>query len=174
VVVDTGTCFTTFGQCVILALIQIGGLGVMTISVALFTWLGRSVSVRHRMVMQDLFTHTPRQDIYQLVRSVIIFTLSTETVGAILLTTHWVGEMPLEKAVYYGVFHSISAFCNAGFALFPNGLVHYSGAWLLNLTICLLIVIGGIGFPVLYDLQAWFPGRAPKRCGFRCKARPSC
>jgi trk system potassium uptake protein TrkH len=163
VVVDTGTCFTTFGQCVILALIQIGGLGVMTISVALFTWLGRSVSVRHRMVMQDLFTHTPRQDIYQLVRSVIIFTLSTETVGAILLTTHWVGEMPLEKAVYYGVFHSISAFCNAGFALFPNGLVHYSGAWLLNLTICLLIVIGGIGFPVLYDLQAWFPGRAPKK-----------
>ena len=117
-VVDTGTSFTTFGQCVILALIQIGGLGVMTISVALFTWIGRSVSIRHRKVMQDLFAHTPRQDIYKLVRSVIIFTLATELTGAILLTIHWSKEMPLRLAMYNGIFHSISAFCNAGFRSF--------------------------------------------------------
>lgn len=74
-VVDTGSYFTLFGQCVILALIQIGGLGVMTISVALFRWIGKSVSFRHRMVMRDIFSHSPRKDIFGLIRSVIFFTL---------------------------------------------------------------------------------------------------
>lgn len=163
IVVDTGSYFTTFGQCVILALIQLGGLGVMTISVALFTWIGRSISIRHRMAMQDLFTHTPRQDIYKLVRSVIVFTLATELLGAVLLSCHWSREMPPAQAMYYGVFHAISAFCNAGFALFPDGMVRYSGSALLNATICFLIIIGGIGFPVLYDLQAWMVGRGVKK-----------
>jgi trk system potassium uptake protein len=158
-VVDTGTYFTTFGQCVILGLIQIGGLGVMTISVALFTWIGKSVSIRHRKAMQDTFAHTPRQDIYNLVRSVIVFTLGTELTGAALLTFHWSQEMPLPQAMYNGGFHAVSAFCNAGFALFPDNLMQYNGSWILNLTICGLIVVGGIGFPVLYDLQHWFQVR---------------
>ena len=163
IVVDTGTFFTTFGQIVILGLIQIGGLGFMTISVALFTWIGRSVSLKNRLVMQDLFAHTPRQDIYRLVRSVIIFTLLTELVGAILLTIVWSKEMPLPLALYNGIFHAVSAFCNAGFALFADGMVRYSGDWLLNCTICTLIVIGGIGFPVLYDLQSGFFGKKERR-----------
>ncbi len=162
-VVDTGTFFTTFGQWVILGLIQLGGLGVMTISVALFTWLGRSVSIRHRLIMQDLFAHTPRQDIYRLVRSVIVFTLATEAVGAILLTLHWSRELPLPRAIYFGVFHAVSAFCNAGFALLPDSMVRYDGSWLLNLTICSLIVIGGIGFPVLYDLQSRYLDRKARK-----------
>jgi trk system potassium uptake protein TrkH len=135
----------------------------MTISVALFTWIGKSVSIRHRMAMQDLFAHTPRQDIYKLVRSVVVFTLATELVGAVLLSLHWSREMPLPQAVYYGIFHSISAFCNAGFALFSDSMVRYSDDWLLNMTMCSLIIIGGIGFPVLYDLQAWFPGRKTRK-----------
>lgn len=163
IVVDTGTFFTTFGQWVILALIQLGGLGVMTISVALFTWLGRSVSIRHRLIMQDLFAHTPRQDIYRLVRSVILFTLATEFIGAILLTLHWSRELPLQEALYYGIFHAISAFCNAGFALLPDSMVRYGGDWLLNLTVCSLIIVGGIGFPVLYDLQSRYLDRKAKR-----------
>ena len=163
IVVDTGTFFTTFGQIVILGLIQIGGLGFMTISVALFTWIGRSVSLKNRLVMQDLFAHTPRQDIYRLVRSVIIFTLLTELVGAILLTIVWSKEMPLPLALYNGIFHAVSAFCNAGFALFADGMVRYSGDWLLNCTICTLIVIGGIGFPVLYDLQSGLFGKKERR-----------
>jgi trk system potassium uptake protein len=171
VVVDTGTFFTPFGQSVILTLIQIGGLGVMTISVALFTWIGRSISIRHRMVMQDLFAHTPRQDIYHLVRSVIVFTLATEIVGAFLLTIHWSREMPLSQALYNGVFHSISAFCNAGFALYSDGLVQYSGDWLLNLTICGLIVIGGIGFPVLYDLQSLLQNRRARHTGLSVQTK---
>lgn len=159
VVVDTGSYFTTLGQWMILIMIQIGGLGVMTISVTLFQWLGHSISIRHRMVMQDLFTHTPRQDIFSLVKSIIFLTLSAEGIGVILLTAHWHREMPFLDALYYAVFHSVSAFCNAGFALFSDSMTQYSGSILLNLTLCGLIVIGGIGFPVLYDLQCWIKFR---------------
>lgn len=163
VVVDTGSYFTVFGQCVILSLIQIGGLGVMTISVALFRWIGRSVSFRHRMVIQDLFAHTPREDIFGLVKSIVLFTLGAEVIGAVLLTIHWSRELPFLRAVYTAVFHSVSAFCNAGFALFSDSMVRYSDNLLLNMTVCSLIVVGGIGFPVLYDLQSWFERRKEKR-----------
>ncbi len=155
VVVDTGTYFTIFGQCAILLLIQIGGLGLMTVSVALFQWMGKSVSFRQRMAMQDLFAHTPREDIFSLVRSIVVFTLGAELMGAVLLTFHWSREFAFPYAVYTAVFHSVSAFCNAGFALFPDSMVQYSGDFLLNITICGLIIIGGIGFPVLYDCQSW-------------------
>ena len=163
VVVDTGSYFTVFGQCVILALIQIGGLGVMTISITLFRWIGRGVCFRHRMVMQDLFAHTPREDIFSLVRSIVLFTLGAEAVGVVLLTIHWSHELPFLEAVYTALFHSVSAFCNAGFALFSDSMVRYSDNVLLNTTVCSLIVLGGIGFPVLYDLQSWFVRRKEKR-----------
>ena len=163
VVVDTGTFFTTFGQWVILILIQIGGLGIMTISVALFHWIGRSISFRHRMAMQDLFSHTPREDILSLVKSILLFTFGAEFLGALFLTIHWSRELPLWRAWYTGLFHSVSAFCNAGFALYPDSMMRYSDSYLLNTTICLLIVMGGIGFPVLYDIQCHLKYRKHKR-----------
>ena len=163
VVVDTGSYFTTFGQYVILALIQIGGLGVMTISVTLFRWIGRSVSFRQRMAIQDLFAHTPREDIFSLAGSIVLLTLGAEIVGAVFLTIHWSRELPFQQAVFTGVFHSVSAFCNAGFALFSDSMVRYSDSLLLNTTVCGLIVIGGIGFPVLYDLQCWAKAYPHKR-----------
>lgn len=162
-VVDTGSFFSTFGQIVILVLIQIGGLGVMTISVALFQWLARSVSFRQRMVMQDLFAHTPRQDIFNLVKSIFLCTFGAELLGTLLLTLHWSREMPMAGALYTALFHSVSAFCNAGFALFPDSMVRYSDSLLLNITICGLIVVGGIGFPVFYDLQSWLIHRKRHR-----------
>jgi len=151
-VMDTAASFTLFGQVVILILIQIGGLGIMTISVALFQWMGRSISFKQRMVMQDLFSHTPRRDILKLIKSIILFTVGAELMGTILLTIHWNDQVPFLRAVYLGLFHSVSAFCNAGFALFPDSFMAYSDSILLNTTICILIVIGGIGFPVLFDL----------------------
>lgn len=163
VVVDTGSYFTTFGQWVIVGLIQVGGLGLMTISVALFRWFGRSVAFRNRMAMQDLFTHTPRADIFGLVKSAIFFTLSVEAAGVLLLTIRWSRDMPFSRAAFNGVFHAVSAFCNAGFGLFPDNLVCYQDSWLVNLTICGLIVIGGIGFPVLYDLKSWLTQRRQRR-----------
>jgi trk system potassium uptake protein TrkH len=163
VVVDTGTCFTGFGQAVILILIQIGGLGVMTFSVALFRLIGRSVSFRQRLAMQDLFSHTPREDIFKLVRATLVFTLSAEMIGAALLYLHWSRELSFSAALYTALFHSISAFCNAGFSLFSDSMTRYSDDLLLNMTMCALIVAGGIGFPVLYDLQSWVRPRRKQR-----------
>jgi trk system potassium uptake protein len=162
-VVDIGSYFTLFGQWVILGFIQIGGLGVMTISVVLFELVGRTLSIRQRMVMQDLFAHTPRSDILGVVKSVLLFTFAAEMIGAVLLAIHWCREMSLSQALYNGIFHSVSAFCNAGFGLFPDNLMKYSGDYLLNITICGLIIIGGIGFPVLYDVQTWWQTRKKGR-----------
>jgi trk system potassium uptake protein TrkH len=162
-VVDPGTCYTKFGQWVIVLLIQIGGLGLMTISVALFRLIGRSIPFKQRMAMQDVFAHVPREDILKLVKHVVLFTLLVELGGVILLTIHWADEFSLGRSVYLGVFHSISAFCNAGFSLFPDNFMRYSGSWLLNFTICGLIVVGGIGFPVLHDLYLQFRHRKGKR-----------
>ncbi len=170
-VVDTGTCFTGFGQCVILGLIQIGGLGLMTISVALFHWVGRRIAFHQRMAMQDLFSSKPREDIFNLVKSIILMTLGVEFLGAVFLTLHWNGEFSFGKAAFQAVFHSVSAFCNAGFALFPDNLMKYSDSYLLNTVICSLIVIGGIGFPVLYDLQCWFKQHKIKRFKFSVQTK---
>ena len=164
VVVDTGSYFSVFGQCVILVLIQIGGLGLMTISVMLFQWFGRSISIRHRMAMQDLFSHTPRADIFSLVKSIIALTVAAEVIGGLLLTFHWSQELPLSQAVYTGFFHSVSAFCNAGFALYSDSMMRYSDNLWFNATLCGLIVVGGIGFPVLYDLQCWINFQKRQRC----------
>ena len=152
IVVDTGSYFTLFGQHIILALIQLGGLGVMTISVTIFLMIGKQVSFKQRMAMQDLFAHTPREDINQLVKSILWFTVIAELTGILLLTVHWIKEYPLTKALYLAVFHSVSAFCNAGFSLFTNSFMDYTGDVFLNVVICTLIVFGGIGFPVVYDI----------------------
>ena len=161
-VVDTGTYFSLFGQLVVLTLIQIGGLGVMTISVMLFQWLGRNISIRQRMAMQDVFSHTPRHDIFDLVKSVLIFTLVSEAVGTVILTMQWIEIFSFPKAVYFGLFHSVSAFCNAGFALFSDSLVGYSDRLGLVAPVAVLIVVGGIGFPVLYDLQSCLAAPKPR------------
>ncbi len=154
VVVDTGSYFTRFGQWVILALIQVGGLGVMTVSVALFQWAGRAVSFRQRMMMQDLFAHTPRRDILGLVKSTVLFTLGAEALGAMVLAFGWSRTLPWPEALYTAVFHSVSAFCNAGFSLFADSLTAWHGDPWINLAVCLLIISGGIGFPVIYEMQS--------------------
>ncbi|MDP3285449.1 MAG: TrkH family potassium uptake protein [Desulfobacterales bacterium] len=164
-VLDTGSYFTIFGQIIILFLIQLGGLGIMTVSVVLFQFLGKIVSFKHRMAMQETFAHTPRKDIYQLIKSILVFTLLTEGTGAVLLFFHWKKEFSAIKALYMAVFHSVSAFCNAGFALFSNNLMNYTGSYLLNFTICALIVLGGIGFPVVFEIY----NLAVKKRGKRVK-----
>ncbi|MEW5912551.1 MAG: TrkH family potassium uptake protein [Thermodesulfobacteriota bacterium] len=152
IVVDTGSHFTLAGQLIILALIQLGGLGIMTVSVSLFLFIGKRVPFKHRLAMQDVFAHTPRRDIYDLVKSVLIFTLLAELAGAALLFWHFQTDNPLGRALYLAAFHSISAFCNAGFSLFADSFMAYRGSLLLNLTVGGLIVLGGIGFPVVYEL----------------------
>jgi trk system potassium uptake protein len=152
IVVDTGSYFSAFGQGVILLLIQIGGLGIMTISVALFQVIGKRVIFQQRMAMQEVFSHTPREDIYTLIRSVLFFTLTIEAGGAVILFFFWHLTHPFGEALFMAVFHSVSAFCNAGFALFGDSLTAGRTSMVLNATVCGLIILGGIGFPVVYEL----------------------
>lgn len=160
---DTGGYFTIFGQIVILVLLQIGGLGLMTVSVMLFTIIGKSIPFRHRMALQDVFAHTPRADIVQVVKTIFIFTIAVEVLGALCLFSCWRRLMPMDTAMYQAVFHSVSAFCNAGFSLFSDSLMRFSGHWGVNITVCLLIILGGIGFPVVHDMYRRISTRRVKR-----------
>jgi trk system potassium uptake protein TrkH len=152
VVKDTFTCFSTLGQGIILVLMQIGGLGVMTVSVVLFHVIGRSITFRQRLALQDAFAHTPHGDILHVVKTIIGFTFLAEGIGAILFYIRWVREFTPAKAAFFALFHAVSAFCDAGFALFPDNMVRFHDDLFVNLILCNLIVLGGIGFPVVYDL----------------------
>jgi trk system potassium uptake protein TrkH len=152
IVVDTGAYFTRFGQSVILLLIQIGGLGIMTLSVALFQIIGKKVVFQQRMAMQEIFSHAPREDIYYLIRAVLLFTFAVEAAGAVLLFFYWRPAFPFPEALFRAVFHAVSAFCNAGFSQFSDSLMDGRTSLYLNLTICGLIILGGIGFPVVYEI----------------------
>lgn len=164
VVVDTGTTFTHFGQLVILGLIQIGGLGVMTVSSLLLLTLGKHLSLKECIVVQEGLSLPARQRLILVLRSIIIFTLVTELLGAGLLYLRFADRFSPLTAAYYGIFHSVSAFCNAGFGLFPNNLEGYVGDWVVNWTVSTLIIVGGIGFLTLMDLRQYLaPTGGPRR-----------
>ncbi len=153
VVVDTGTHLSRFGQGVVLALIQLGGLGIMTYSSVFLLMAGGRLSFRGRAIVQE--TLGKRQGSYslgRLVRDVFVFALVIEAVGAALFVTVFARTLPLPQAVEHAVFHSISAFCNAGFSLYGTSFTQYRGDTLLNLTAMALIVLGGLGFLALEDL----------------------
>ena len=152
IVVDTGTKLTLFGQLVVLLLIQIGGLGITTFSVYLFFYLGMGVGIRDRWMIQETLLHSPVDSMRDLIRGVFLLTLIIEGAGTVLLSIAFVPEMGLGKGLYYALFHSISAFCNAGFSLFPDSLVGYRNNPLVNLTVIGLIVLGGLGFLVMKEV----------------------
>ncbi|MHB8765692.1 MAG: TrkH family potassium uptake protein [Deferrisomatales bacterium] len=161
VVVDTGSHFTPFGQGVILALIQLGGLGIMTYSSVFLLLLGRRLSFRDQTILEETLGRRHRVTVRRVVRDVFLFTLTIELLGAAVLTAAFTRRLPLGEAVYHGVFHSVSAFCNAGFGLYATSFVEYRGDWTVNLALMGLIVVGGLGFTVLEDLaEAWTRWRA--------------
>ncbi len=152
-VVDTGTTFSPFGQLVILATIQLGGLGITTFSVYLFFYARSGVGLRDRWVLQETMMHTPVRSLSELVRAIIHLTLVLEAVGAGLLALVFVPQFGWLQGSWYAIFHSVSAFCNAGFALFSDNLVGYRDNPVVNLTIMALIILGGIGFLVMRELH---------------------
>lgn len=163
-VVDTGTHFTTFGQIIILIFIQLGGLGIMTFSAFFATIFGRGFGIRDRMVMQDVLDFTGMGEIMDLIKRIFKLTITIELTGAFILFLRFYAEgKGIEWSAYNALFHSISAFCNAGFSLFSNNLEGYRGDIILNLTITTLIILGGIGFPVLVNLQNYFLKREHRR-----------
>ena len=152
-VVDTGSCFSPFGQSVILVLIQTGGLGIMTISTLFLLIAGRRPSFIGHNVIQGTFTHTRERSLSSILKNVVFFTLGLEGLGMALMFFCFLPGNGAQRALYLAVFHSISAFCNAGFSLFSDSFTGYQDNWMLNLTICFLIVSGGLGFPVLSELK---------------------
>ncbi len=154
IVVDTFTQFTFFGQLVIIILIQLGGLGLMTMTTMMAIFLGRKISIRSRMLMQETLNQFSLGGILRLTLAVGAVTLFFEGLGAIVLTLRFLPEYGLPTAIWYGVFHSISAFCNAGFDLIGQfrGLTPYVSDWVTNLVITTLIIMGGLGFSVIADL----------------------
>jgi len=161
-VVDTARGVSPFGQIVILALIQAGGLGIMTISTLFLLMAGRRPSLVGRVVIRDTLTHGEERSVYSVLRDVALFTFVLEGLGTVLMFSRFLPHHEAGPALYLSVFHSVSAFCNAGFSLFSNSLESYRNDWLLNLTTCFLIVMGGIGFLVLSELRRTIPFRPRK------------
>jgi trk system potassium uptake protein TrkH len=160
VVRDTGKDFTLMGQGVILTLIQLGGLGIVTFGAIFALLLGQALSVRESVAMQDLLSSQTAGRIGRILAFIFVSTLVIEGVGALIIFGMWNEvsgvTLPLEQRWWYSVFHSISAFCNAGFGLFDTSFTRYSGSWQLYAAICPLIILGGLGFGVLFDLWRFF------------------
>ncbi len=158
VVHDTYTQFSLFGQIVILCLIQIGGLGFMTVATLFLMMARRKIGLAERGVLTESVSAFQIGGIVRLIRRIIICTAIVEGMGAILLAIRFCPQMGVATGVYYAIFHSISAFCNAGFDLMGRfapytSLIPYQSDVLVNLTIMTLIVIGGLGFVVWDDIM---------------------
>ncbi len=151
---STETDFSLFGQLVILGLIQLGGIGIMTVTTFVMFRLGGRQSLRHRLVITETLGADSKTDLRWILRHVITITLALEGIGVIALSIrNLFDQQPFLPAVWNAVFHSISAFCNAGFSLHHDSLIRYQSDLWVNLVIGTLIVCGGLGFPVLLDLR---------------------
>ena len=150
VVVETGLYWSLFGKIVIITLIQIGGLGFMTMAVLLSIIVRRRLSPRDRVLVAASYGITDFGGINVLVKRILLGTLCIEGTGAVLLSLRFIPEFGFPKGLGYGVFHSISAFCNAGFDILGNGdsMGAYAKDPLVSITLMLLVLLGGIGFPV--------------------------
>lgn len=166
---DTATHFSLFGQCVILALIQAGGLGIMTFSVAIVLLMRRTVGVSREATMRAVLDQEAAGNIRRLILFICGMTFATELLGTLALTIVWWGRFPPADTVYHAAFQSISAFCNAGFSTWSDNLVQFSGDWVTCGIIAGLIVVGGLGFVVIHDV--WEHTRRRLTTGHRW-ARP--
>jgi len=158
VVIDTGKDLSTVGQVVTMFLIQIGGLGIITFSTVFFVLMGRGLSFKGREIVQSTFLHTPRRDFIVIAKSVLLFTLIFESVGTVFLFVRFSRDFSIWAALYRAVYHAISAFNNAGFSLFSDNLMGYQGDIIVNLAVMGLIVHGGIGFIVQYEVLSYLRG----------------
>lgn len=152
VVVDTGTHFTLFGQVVLVALMQSGGLGLMTFGVFISYMLSNKFSFGQRAALSEALNQNGQENLWRLLRWMLGFTIGMELAGTVLLALRWVPEMGWAQGLYFSLFHAVSAFNNAGLALRADSLVAYVGDPLVNLVISVLFISGGIGFVVVADM----------------------
>lgn len=152
VVVDTGSDFSFIGQMIIILLIQIGGLGFMTYGAFIALLLGEKIGKRKRKLLELSTKSLPSQNLKKLVASIFILTILLESLATIVLTIRWSNDMDYWNAFYHALFHSISAYNNAGFVLWSDSLSRYVGDPVVNIIISCLFIITGLGFTVLLDL----------------------
>ena len=152
VVMNTEKDFTLFGQVVIMLLIQIGGLGFMTFSTFVIILMEKAVSLKDLSVIDATFTPGSYKSAKDLARKIVLMTFGIEFLGALSLFFQFTQLKGLHR-VFASVFHAVAAFCNAGFSIFGNNLENYPTHWGVNITIMMLIIIGGIGFLVLNDVS---------------------
>ncbi|MFW1531398.1 potassium transporter TrkG, partial [Vibrio parahaemolyticus] len=152
VVFDTGSTFTVFGQSVIMVLMKIGGLGLMSFALLIVILLGKRIGLRERILVQESLNQTSTGGIIRLVILLLVFSTSMELLATGILATRWVPEYGWTFGLFTSLFHSVSAFNNAGFSLWGDSLSGYVGDPVVNLVITTLFITGGIGFTVIYDL----------------------
>ncbi|WP_253200785.1 TrkH family potassium uptake protein [Clostridium sp. CF012] len=154
VTVDTGTHWTYFGKTVIMLLIEIGGLGFMSVTTLVFLILGKRITLKGRLIMQEAMNVNSLQGLVKMAKYVLIFTFSVEGIGAVLFSTQFIPEFGIAKGIYYSIFHAVSSFCNAGFDLMGNfsSVTAYANNSVVILTISALIAVGGLGFYVWAEI----------------------
>ena len=157
VVVDTGTYWSTFGQVVILLLIQVGGLGFMSMATFFFVIMGRRIGLKERLLIQESLNQLRVAGVVRLVRAVLIFTVLTEGTFALILALRFSLDYGWPKSLWLGLFHSVSAFNNAGFDLMGGfrSLTGYASDPVVNLSITTLIILGGLGFATVMELYRY-------------------
>tara|TARA_B100001971_G_C18268012_1_gene596262 strand:+ start:17595 stop:19292 length:1698 start_codon:yes stop_codon:yes gene_type:complete len=149
--------FSFIGQLIVLILLQIGGLGYMTLHSSMMILLGKSFKIKNKILMQDLLDISSVSDLISMIINIIRYTLIIELCGAVVLSIAFSFEgYEIGESIYYGFFHSISAFCNAGFSLFNNSLEGFATNPFISITISTLIILGGLGFIVLKELELVF------------------
>ncbi len=167
VVVDTGTFYSTFGQVIIIILIQIGGLGIMTFGSFISLLVGNKMSLASQSTSLEIYDQNSLQSLKDLIRTIIIGTFLIEVAGAVSLfltiDENTLTFPTLGYKAYFSIFHSISAFCNAGFSLNPDSLTPYASNGIINFTIMSLIVLGGIGFPIMLNIRNYLTFKMKNR-----------
>ncbi len=155
ITLNTATHWSYFGKTVIITLIEIGGLGIMTLVLYMFLFIGKKVNIRQQRVVSESLNLEGLSETKNVIRYVIRFSLLVQAIGALILSVDFIPKLGVLKGVYYSIFHSISAFCNAGFDLFGDSLQGFQKNPLVLFTIMALIMIGGLGFIVWRDLLTY-------------------
>ncbi|MEG1311025.1 MAG: TrkH family potassium uptake protein [Romboutsia sp.] len=158
IMVDTATYWNLFGQIVIICLIQIGGLGFMTATTMFALLMKKRINLRERLLIQEALNQIDLSGLVKLTRYVILITFIIEGTGALILSTIFIPQFGTAKGIWYSIFHAISAFCNAGFDLMGSytgqfsSLTSYMNNFTVTMTVSILIILGGLGFPVILDI----------------------
>ncbi|MDD5160014.1 MAG: TrkH family potassium uptake protein [Sulfuricurvum sp.] len=159
IVKDTPVDFTSFGHIVILLLIQIGGLGYMTAVTFMAVMRRQKIAHRDRLILQESLNYPGMDGLVRFLKIVFSTIFIIEVIGMVILTLRFWVDMPLDRAAWFGIFHAVSAFNNAGFSLFSDNMMGYRSDFVINITIPVLIILGGLGYLVLLELYHYHRGR---------------